>query len=252
MDAELADRDLVGARTDSEPSSSRTVVAPASSRAVLSARARRADPDITLELCARSWSIGSAHQAAPADDDDLVCGERHLAHEVARDEDRPALTGKAPQEVAHPTIPSGSSPLTGSSNSITSGCRARLRHAEPLAHAEGNFPARWRATAESPTTSSTSSTRLSPMCSTRRASEGVPGRCDRVDRLCLQQRAHLVQSQGSRVMPSVHRHVTGVRCVETHDHAHGRRLACAVGAEESRHDAGRTLKLSWFTASFEP
>ena len=45
----------------------------------------------------------------------------HLAHQVARDEDRPALAGEALQKLRTQRMPSGSSPLTGSSKSRTPG-----------------------------------------------------------------------------------------------------------------------------------
>ena len=69
---------------------------------------------------------------------------------------------------------------------------------------------------------------------------GAPAR---MDRLCFQQRADLVERPGKVVIvPSVDRDVAGVRRVKTHDHPHRRRLAGAVRAEEPRHDAGPHLK----------
>src|SRR5664280_2758563 len=46
-------------------------------------------------------------QLAPADHDEVGGGKRHLAHQVTRDEDRPALAGQGLEQVADPEDPLG-------------------------------------------------------------------------------------------------------------------------------------------------
>ena len=56
---------------------------------------RGADPDVWPELGAmNSSTLAVGDQPAPADDDEVVGGQRHLAHQVAGHEDRAALGGQ--------------------------------------------------------------------------------------------------------------------------------------------------------------
>ena len=77
-------------------------------------------------------------QLAAADDDQVVGGQRHLAHQVAGDEDRAARRRPAYcMKLRIQRMPSGSSPLTGSSNISTCGSPSiAAAMPEALGHAE--------------------------------------------------------------------------------------------------------------------
>ena len=136
-------------------------------------------------------------------------------------------------------IPSGSSPLTGSSSSSVEGSpssAAAMPSRCPIP--SENWPARFLATACSPTRSMSSSTRRLPMpcvCAsasrwlyadlplcTDRASSTAPTSCNGAPEL--------------PVALAVHGHGARGRSVETEDHTHRRRLARPVRPEEAGHD----------------
>jgi hypothetical protein len=64
---------------------------------------------------------GVGEDAAAAEHEDVVGGERHLAHEVRRQEDGAALPGELPHQRPDPQDALGSRPLTGSSRSRVCG-----------------------------------------------------------------------------------------------------------------------------------
>ena len=133
-------------------------------------------------------------------------------------------------------MPSGSSPLTGSSKRSTPGSPSRaaaMPRRCPMPSEK--VPDRLVATVCSPTSSSTSSTRrrgMSFVCG--QGLQVVAGAAARVDGLGLQQGAHLAQRPGQlAVAAAVHRDLAVVGGVEAHDHAHGGGLARPVGPEEA-------------------
>ncbi len=138
-------------------------------------------------------------------------------------------------------MPSGSRPLTGSSRTTTGGSPSRataMPRRWPMP--SENLPTRWPATFSSPTSSSTSSTRArrdavargQPAQVVARGAAGVHG-------LGLEQRADLAQRGGGvGVAVAVDGDAARGRAVQAEDHAHRRRLAGAVGAEEAGDPAG--------------
>ena len=79
-------------------------------------------------------------QPAAADHDEVVGGQRHLAHQVGGDEDRAALGRQALSRSRTQSTPSGSRPLTGSS---------RISVAGSPSSAEA-MPSRWPMPSEKP------------------------------------------------------------------------------------------------------
>ena len=79
----------------------------------------------------------SAMQPAAADDDQVVGGQRHLAHQVAGHEDRAALPGQRPEQLADPVDALGVQAVGGlvehQHRRVT---EQRRGDAEPLLHAE--------------------------------------------------------------------------------------------------------------------
>ena len=76
-------------------------------------------------------------QAAPADDDEVVGGDRHLAHQVAGDEDRAAFGGELPHEGADPADALRVQAVDRLVQQQHLGiAEHRRRDAEPLGHAE--------------------------------------------------------------------------------------------------------------------
>ncbi len=76
-------------------------------------------------------------QLPPADHDQVVRRQRHLAHEVAGDEDRPALRGQLLHQVPHPEDALGVQAVDGLvEEQHLRVAEERRRDAEPLAHAE--------------------------------------------------------------------------------------------------------------------
>ena len=138
-------------------------------------------------------------------------------------------------------MPSGSSPFTGSSSTSTDGSpsiAAAMPRRCPMPSEKR--PARWPATESSPTSSSTSPTRVVGMpllaASHRRWSRAErPGWT-----ACASSSAPISRSGTGelRVAVAVDLHVAGRRGVEPEDHAHRGGLAGAVGAEEAG-DAAR-------------
>ena len=142
-------------------------------------------------------------------------------------------------------MPSGSRPLTGSSQSRTGGSPSSAAARPSRCRIPSEYlPARRRPTDSRPTRSSTSCTRRRPM----------PLLCARHNRWwirvapavqCpgLEQRADLVQRPSDvAVAAAVDQYGAAARPVETDDHAHRRRLPGTVGAEESGDDTGSDVE----------
>ena len=127
-------------RTSISPpgSASTTTSGPASSSrsrgAAASGRGRR----LPRSAGGRTSSmLMSAIKPAAADHDQVIGGQRHLAHQVGRDEDRAALGCEPPQQVAHPVNPLRVEPV----DRLVEHHRLRIsdqrrRDPEPLTHAE--------------------------------------------------------------------------------------------------------------------
>src|SRR6266545_2693713 len=82
-------------------------------------------------------------QPAPADDDQVLRGQRHLAHQVRRDEDRPAFGRQSPQQRPDPADALGVQAVHRLVEDHRVGvAEQRRRDAEPLAHAEGEATGR--------------------------------------------------------------------------------------------------------------
>ena len=135
-------------------------------------------------------------------------------------------------------MPSGSRPLTGSSKRSTPGSPSSApampsRWPMPSEY----LPARRSATAVSPTRSRTSSTRPSGISLVWARIAGGCGRCGRGGTPWHRAgRRPRGAASAARRSGAVHHGAPGIGRVEAHDHAHGGRLAGAVGAEEAGDD----------------
>ena len=73
---------------------------------------RRANPDGAFRVPGRELLDGHlGDEPTLADDDDLIGSHRHLAHEVARDEDGTSFGCEPLQQAAHPTDAIGVEPV---------------------------------------------------------------------------------------------------------------------------------------------
>ena len=71
----------------------------------------------------------------------MIGGERHLAHEVARDEHGPTLRGQALEQRPHPQDPLGIEAVDGLVEEEHAGIAEQCRRdPEPLGHAQGELP----------------------------------------------------------------------------------------------------------------
>lgn len=104
---------------------------------------------------------GVGEEAALADDDQMVGGERHLAHEVGGDEDGAAFGGQGLEEGADPEHALGVEAVDGFVEDDGGGvAEERGGDAEALAHAEEKPLTRLRATWVRPVRARTRSTRV--------------------------------------------------------------------------------------------
>ena len=180
-------------------------------------------------------------QLTPADDDQIGGGQRHLTHQVARHEDGASLGGQRLQQVAHPQDALGVEPVDRLVEEQDARVAEKRRgDAQALAHPEGELPG--------PATGHAFQAHLSEhlvhpgprdRVGLGQCQQVVVGGATGVDGLGLEQGADLPQRPpqiGKTPAADGHRPRVGV--VETHHHAHGRRLARPVRSEESRDDPG--------------
>ena len=143
-------------------------------------------------------------QPTSADHDQVLGGERHLAHQMRGDEYRAALARRAAAAGCGSTgCPRGRARSPARRASPCAGRRAartRSRAAGPSR--ARSSPARLRATSSSPTRSISSSTRR-PADAVRlgQHQQVVIGRAARMNRARLEQRADLVQRRGMVAIP---------------------------------------------------
>ena len=184
---------------------------------------------------------GVGDQPAPADDDEVVGGHRHLAHQVAGDEHGAALGGERPQQGADPADALRVEPV----DRLVEQQHLRVAEqrggdAEPLAHAEREAAGPPAGDASRPTRSSTSSTRRRGMP----LAAASASRCVRALRpgwtawRPAARRPRAAAAQTPYGLP-VDGHRAGGRRVQAEDHPHGRGLAGAVRAEEAGHPPGQ-------------
>ena len=176
-------------------------------------------------------------QLAAADHDQVVGGERHLAHEVGGDEDRAALGREPLEEVAHPV----DALRVEAVDRLVEHHRLRvaeerLRDAEALAHAERELAgALARHLVQADEVDDLRDATLRDPVRLGEREEVVVRRPAGVDGARLEQRADLVQRRGVlAVVAAVDGDVAARRRVEAEDQAHRRRLAGAVRPEEAR------------------
>ena len=154
--------------------------------------------DVAGGLLEEGFGAHVRDQPAATDDDQVIGRQRHLAHQVRRDKHRPPLGGEPLSRLRIQWIPSGSSPLTGSSSITVCGSPISadaIPSRWPMP--SENLPARLRATSlkadeidQLVDAGSGDAVRL------REGEQMVVGGAARVDRPRFQERAHLVQRRG--------------------------------------------------------
>jgi hypothetical protein len=183
---------------------------------------------------------GLGDEPAPADDDQVVGGDRHLVHQVAGDQDGSALGGEALHQVPDPQDALGIEPV----DRLVQQQDLRVAehghgHAEPLAHAE-------RETAGPLVRHLLQAHQGQHLLDPARGNalglgqeqQVVTGRTAWVHGLGLEQRADRVQGiLQVTVAPAVDEGEAALRPVQAQDHPHGGGLARAVRPEESCHPA---------------
>ena len=103
-------------------------------------------------------------EPAPSDHDQAVRGQRHLAHQVRRDEDRPTLGRQASHQLANPADALGVEPVGGLVEDQRAGVAEQRRgDPEPLPHAQREASDALAGDLVRPTRSSSASTRRRPM-----------------------------------------------------------------------------------------
>jgi hypothetical protein len=202
---------------------------------------RRPDPDEgggVLGDEVRHRAVGE--DPAAADDDQVVGGQRHLRHEVAGDEHGAALGGQPAGQGAHPADALGVQPVDRLvEHDDRRVAEQRHRDAEPLAHAEGELADPRAGDRLQPDQAEhLVDPRHRDAVAGGQPAQVVAGGAAGVQRARLEQGADLAQRGGGvAVGAAVDGHAAGGRPVQPEDHAHRRRLAGAVGAEEAGHPA---------------
>ncbi len=170
------------------------------------------------------------------DHDQVLGGQRHLAHQVRRDEDGPPLGGQRLHQVAHPQDALGVQTVDGLVEQqhlrVT---EERGRDPEPLAHTE-------REPLGAPLGDVLEPDDPQHLVDPPRRDPGelgqreqvVAGAAPAVHGLGVEQRADLPRRVGQAAEGvSPDRDVPGRGPVQPEDHAHGRRLPGAVGPQEA-------------------
>jgi hypothetical protein len=184
---------------------------------------------------------GVRDQLAAPDHDQVVGGERHLAHQVAGDEDGAALGGERLEQVADPVDPlrvEAVDRLVEDQGARVA--QERGRDPEPLAHAEREGAGALACDlVQADEVDQLVDAALRDPVRLREREQVVVGGAAGVHRARLEQRPDLVQRRGMvAVVAAVDGDVPVRGRVEAEDQAHRRRLARAVRAEEAGHHAG--------------
>ena len=204
-------------------------------------RLRRADAhDVPRGLLDEVLGARVRDHAAAADHDQVVGGERHLAHQVRRDEHRPSLGREPLQQVAHPVDALRVEPV----DRLVEHHRVRVAEErrgdpEPLAHPERELArALLRDLVEPDEVDQLVDAALRDAVRLGEREQVVVGRAAGVDGARLEQRADLVQRRRVvAVVLAVDRHVARGGGVEPEDQPHRGRLPGPVRPEEAGHDA---------------
>ena len=179
-------------------------------------------------------------QPAAADHDQVVGGERHLAHQMRRDEHGATFCGERPEEVADPVDAFGVEAVHRLVEQQRGGiAEQRRRDSEPLPHPERELPgALARHVVQADEVDQLVDPALADPVRLREREQVVVGGAARVHRARLEEGSDLVQRRRVvAVVLAVHGDVAAARRVEPEDQAHRRRLARAVRTEEPGHDA---------------
>lgn len=187
-------------------------------------------------------------QPALADDDQVFRGERHFAHQMRGDEDRPAFRGERLHQIADPVNSLGVQTIDGFVEHQNLGiAEQRGRDSEPLAHTEGEglglLP---RHRAQSDGVEDFGDAARRDAIALRETEQIVVGAAAAVHRLGFEQRTDVLQGFGQfAVVLAIDPHRSARRIVEIEHHPHRGGLARPVRAQKARHH-------SWSDPAREP
>ena len=203
-------------------------------------RAGRADANEILRgLAQELLDAQVGDQPAAPDHDQMLGGQRHLAHQVRGEEHRAALGGELLEQVADPLDPLGVEAVGRlvEDQDLRVG-EQRRGDPEPLAHAERELPdALAGDLLQADAVDHLVDAPARDPVGLRQREQVVVGRSAGVDGARLEQRADLVQRRRVvAVALPVHGHRPGGRAVEPEDQPHRRRLPRPVRAEEPGDD----------------
>jgi hypothetical protein len=175
-------------------------------------------------------------EPALADDDEAVGGEGHLAHEVARDEDRSALGGEGPEQLADPLDAFGVEPVHRLVQQQRGGVAEQGGgDAESLPHPEGEpTGAAVGDVGEPDELEDVVDPAAVDAVGGGQPEQVVAGAAAGVDRSGLEEGADVTKREAQVCVPSsVDGDPARRRRIEPDHHPHGGRLAGAVRAEEA-------------------
>jgi hypothetical protein len=196
-----------------------------------------------MAVAARADEVGHrgvGDQAPLADDDELVGGVLHLAHQVAGDEHGASLAGQGPQERTDPEdalrVQSVHRLVEHQHRRVAEQCRG---DAQPLSHTEGEALDALSGDVGEPDHVQYIVDPPAPDAVAAGQREQVPvRRAAAMDRRGVEQCADQAQwSRGRDERTTTDGRGTGGGPVQAQDDPHGGGLAGAVGPEEARHPA---------------
>lgn len=200
---------------------------------------RRAEPDVTARVLLDE--IGHrrvGQQLSLPDHDQMLGGERHFAHEVGRNEDRPPFRRKTLHEIPDPENSFRVQAVDGFvEHQDLRVTEQRGGDAEPLPHTQGESLGLLLPHGRQPDeVEDLADPALRDAVGLREAQQVVVGAAAAVHRLGVQQCTDVLQwlRQVPVVLPVDPDRPAG-RIVEVEHHAHGRGLPRPVGAEEAGH-----------------
>jgi hypothetical protein len=209
-------------------------------------RLRRGDPDGLAGAAGDELFHGAVgEQLAAADHDELIRGVLHLRHQVAGHEHGAALGRQRLHEVADPQDPLRVQPVDRLvEHQDLRVAEQRDRDAEPLAHAQREpLRALARHVGQAHHFQDLPHPALGQVVGLGQAEQVVIGRTAAVNRLGVQQRAHLAHGIGQAgVALAVDGDGARVRVVQAEYQPHGGGLARPVRAEEAGHLARHHVK----------
>nr|AWS27355.1 FunJ4 [Streptosporangium sp. KD35] len=206
---------------------------------------RGPDQDVAAEAPGEVLHRGLGDQPAPPDDEHVVNGLGHLAHQMAGQQHRPAFRGERAHQVTRPADALGVQSVHRLVQENDAGItQQRRRDAQPLPHTERETPdALVRHVLQPHLLQQRHDPGGADAVAAGQAGELVERGAARVHRTGVEQRAHLVQRPADlRVSTPVDQGHAGRRVMKADDDAQGRGFPRAVGSQKAGHPPGVSLE----------